>query len=178
MSRSIEIYATRNDLLGLLPDVEAACPIHYAQAGMFEHSNLVEYGAAAEIEGLGELSVPEAGLGPIFLIADRDTPFTMAPVPQRRGGTRYAVGQKLNPDSVALIPGGQYDEQTVLAGQIGTCTESQKSVRLLRAIFSIIRKKWTPIRSYAVGPEAARVLDSGGRLAAGLKFPREYDLRR
>jgi len=178
MSRSIQIYATRKDLLGLLADVEAACPIHYAQAGMFEHSNLVEYGAAAEIEGLGKLSVPEAGLGPILLIADRDAPFTMEPVPQRRGGVRYAVDQGLNPDSVSIVPGGQYDERTVLAGNIGTCTESQKSVRLLRAIFSIIRKKWTPIRSYAVGPEAVTVLDSGGRLAAGLNFPREYDLRR
>jgi hypothetical protein len=178
MSKVIGIFATRNDLLDLLADVESARSVQYAEAGMFDKPAPATFGSSSEIPGLGTTHATSTNLAPRFLLADAGVPFSVRPVLQRKGGTRYAVDQQKNPDSVALIPGGQFDGQTLLAGSIGTCTNSAVSAALLGAIASVIRRKWVKIQSYAVGPEAARVLDAGGRLTADIWSPREYDLQR
>jgi hypothetical protein len=134
------------------------------------------YGSVSEIPCAGTTLAKDTNQGPCFLLADAAIPFAVRPVPQRRGGTRYAVDQQKNPDSVALFPGGQFDDRTILAGSIGTCTDSAVSAALLGVIASAIRRQWAEIKSYAVGPEAARVLDAGGRLTANLRSPCEYDL--
>ena len=179
MSKGIEMFATRTDLLALLGDVEAAQPVHYIEAGLLDTPTPAEYGSAREIPGLGTIQVPETNLGKFYLLAYTSIPFTVEPVPQRRGGTLYAVDQLKNPDSVSLHPGGQFDGRTVLAGTIGTCTGSEASAALLRSIASSIRRRrWSKIKSDAVSPEAEIILDAGGRLTASLRFPREYDLQR
>jgi len=178
MSTVIGLFATRNDLLDLLNEVEATRPIHYAEAGMFDSPELMVYPSALNIPSLGEIHVQESVQGRILLIADAAVQFVVRPVPQRRGGTRFAIDQKLNPDSVALFPGGQFDSHTLLAGNFGTCTDSEASSSLLGTVEASIRKRWVEIKSYAIGPEAASVLDAGGRLTANLRSPSEYDLQR
>lgn len=178
MSKLINLFATRKDLLDLLADVESARAIHYAEAGLLYGPEPAVYRSASEIPDLGMTRVPDTNLGPRFLLADAAVPFAARPVPQRRGGMRYAMDQQKNPDSVALVPGGQFDDHTILAGSIGTCTESSASAALLEVIAGAIRRKWAGLRSNAVGPEATRLLDAGGRLTANLRSPREYDLRR
>ena len=178
MSRVIDVFATRADLLDVLTDVESARPIHYTEAGVFDTPEPAQYGSCLEIPGLGAIRAAEANLAPIFLVTDATISFTIRPVPQKRGGIRYAMDQRVNPDSVALYPGGQFDDRTIVAGSIGTCTDSAASAALLVMIATAIRTKWSEIKSYAVGPEAARILDAGGRLTANLRSPREYDLQR
>ena len=174
----INFFATRADLLDLLTEVESKQDIHYAEAGMFDNDGLVVYTSATRIPGLGESQVQQSVQGRILLIADVPTEFVLRSVPQRRGGVRYAVDQKQNPDSVSLLPGGQFDEQTILAGNFGTCTDSSASLALIKLITETTKGKWAKIKSYAVGPEAAKILDSGGRLTANLHSPRVYDLQR
>ncbi len=178
MSRVIDIFATRKDLTDVLVDVESAKSVHYVEAGMFDTPEPAQYGSCLEIPGLGAIRVAEANLAPIFLVADATLLFAIRPVPQRKGGIRYAMDQRMNPDSVALYPGGQFDDRTIVAGSIGTCTESAASAGLLATIAAAIWRKWSEIKSYVVGPEAAAILDAGGRLTANVRSPREYDLRR
>jgi len=180
MSRVIPIFATRTDLLDLLAVVEATRTIHYVEAGMFDKPVPTMYGSASEIPDLGTIYVTDTNLGPIFLLADARVSFVVRPVPQRRGGVRYAMDQQENPDTVSLHQGGQFDDRTILAGSIGTCTESRSeaSAALLNVIASVVRRQWVRIQSYAVGPEAEKVLDAGGRLTRSLQSPHEYDLRR
>ena len=178
MSEIIHIFATPSDLLDLLVDVESIRPVHYVEAGLLDTHTPDERLSASEIQGLGRTRTPDTNLGHSYLMADIVVPFTVRPIPQRREGTRFAVDQQSNPDSVAVVPGGLFDEQTILAGRIGTCTDSAVSAALMRAIAAVIRNKWAEIKSYAVGPEAERILDAGGRLTANLRSPQEYDLQR
>lgn len=178
MSKIINIFASRKDLLDLLGDVESTRAVHYAEAGISDRPERIVYGSASEIPGLGTVRLAQANAGPRFLLADAAVPFALRLVPQRRGGMRHAIDQQSNPDSVALFPGGQVDDQTVLAGSIGTCTDSATSAALLEVLAGVICRKWAKIKSYGVGPEAMRVLDAGGRLTANLHSPRDYDLQR
>lgn len=178
MSKIIGFFATRKDLLDLLGEVESRRSIHYAESGMFDSPELVIYASGSEIPSLGLTNVHSTVLGRKLLISDVGTSFVCESVPQRRGGTRYAVDQKENPDTVRLFPGGQFDKETILAGDFGTCTDSAVSASLLRVVTRSVRKRWANIRANFVGPEALAVLDAGGRLTDNLCSPPEYDLRR
>lgn len=178
MSNMIHFFATRDDLLELLAEIESARRIHYVEAGMFETAELTVYPSAFHIPDLGLINVHSTVLGLTLLIADVTTCFTCERVPQRRGGVRYTVYQDRNPDTISLRPGGQFDEQTILAGDFGTCTDSPVSAALLRAVARAVRKKWGKAREYWVSQGASAILDDGGRLTADLHSPAEYDLRR
>ena len=178
MSRVIGFFATRNDLLDLLLQIEQKRPIHFAESGMTDNQKIAVYSSAADIPGLSSINVHESVQGRILLITDVAIPFANEAVQQRRGGVRYYVSQKANPDTISLAPGGQFDVQTILAGNFGTCTDSTISEDLINMVAGKISSNWSRVQSYFVGQEAATVLDSGGRLTAILKSPREYDLKR
>jgi len=178
MSKLISFFATRDDLLCLLGEVELKWRIHYTEAGMFETPEIIVYCSSPHIPQLGITHWGTTITGLFYLIADAATSFKVRPVPQRRGGIRYAMDQKENPDTVTFFPGGRYDNETVIAGNFSTCTNSQVSADLMQAIARLVRKKWTKIKSYSVGPEAMAILESGGRLTADIRSPREYDLKK
>jgi len=178
MSKVINFFATRPDLLDLLNDVESKQSIQYVEAGLLDSPTPRVYGSCMECPGIGRIRIDNTNLGAGYLIIPKGTPVAIEAVPQRRGGIKYAVDQGMNPNSVDMLSGGQYDKMTVVAGRIGTCTDSTESAALLKTIRGLIHKRWERIRSYWVGPEAAKILDRGGRLTANLGSPSEYDLQR
>jgi hypothetical protein len=178
MSKVVDFFATRTDLLDLLGHVDVSLPIHYVEAGMFDKPTLTEYVSASQIPNLGTTKASDSNTGERFLLAYRSTPFLVRPVPQKRGGVRFAIDQQANPDTVAFASGGQFDGRTIVSGYIGSCSNSDVSAELFRTLASLIRQRWSKIRSYSVGPEAVILLDSGGRLTANQRSSREYDLQR
>jgi hypothetical protein len=179
MSQYIHFFALRHDLLDMLAVAEVLKPIHYVRGGVFESSEPIIYNSATEIPDLGIIGVDSSVQGSFFLIADATTAFSVASVPQRRGGIRYAIDQRQNPDTVSFSPAGWYDAQIVLAGEIATCTKTPLSIALLKIMGKAIRKKkWEKIYEYHVSPQAVQILDAGGRLTTGVRVPQEYDLRR
>jgi hypothetical protein len=178
MSKVIGFFATRNDLLDLLGEVESRRMVHYIEAGMFDSPEIATYRLASQIPDLGVIHVDASHKGLSLLIADDATSFAYEIVPQRRGGVRYAVDQKENPDTIDLIPGGQFDDRTILAGRFGTCTDSPMSASLFNVVGRVARKKWPRIKGNFVSSEALAILDGGGRLTDDLRSPREYDLQR
>lgn len=177
MSRVVHFFAAQKDMLDLLAEIESTRMIHYVEAGMFERAELIVYASASQIPDLGFIDVQSTVLGRKLLIADATTSFTLRSVPQRDGGVRYAMDQQENPDTLSFFPGGQFDEQTILAGDSGTCTDSPVSVALFKIMSGVVRRRWVKIRGNFVGPEALGVLNAGGRLTDNLRSSQEYDLR-
>src|SRR5262249_19906892 len=95
-----------------------------------------------------------------------------------RGGTRFFFDQLMNPRSLILSPGGVFQGKCIIAGQVGTCTTARESEDLLRLFARELRRQFTKVRSYYVGEEALRMLESGMRLTTGVQSPVDYDLRR
>jgi hypothetical protein len=92
----------------------------------------------------------------------------------------YVLSQKLNPDSIVFIPGGIYSEQPALvAGHIGTISDSVASLGLYKAFNKAILKNFEKIRSYHVGPEAADLMQRGYRMVTiSIGSSPIYDLQR
>jgi hypothetical protein len=95
-------------------------------------------------------------------------------------GISCLLSQKLNPDSIVFSPGGVYkDQPAIIAGHIGTISQSSNALSLYKSFVKAVTKGFEKIGSYYVGPEAARLMAQGHRMVTiGLSSPGLYDLKR
>lgn len=171
----LEIFATSTDFVGILRVVEEQLAIAFFVAGMFETGTIRRLDASIDV--LRAMTVPREDQL-VFLAVEEKESVGIREVAQKKGGVRYCIDQLCNPKSVVLRPGGMVEENTILAGQIGTTSQAPASLQLFAAFSRAVRQNFVKVKSYWVGPEAIRVLDGGGRLTANLKAASDYDLRR
>lgn len=177
MSKAIRYFATRNDLLAMLSELEKCCAVLYGTHRSIKSTEVCLYHEASQIEGLGVVSNDRPMLCPTHLIAPRDTTISVRSVVQRnQSDTHHFIDQLNNPDTVAWHTGGQLDSSTLVAGSFSTCTSTRRSLGLLKRIHDLAHRNWNEVKEYYVGPEAEQILDAGGRLSVGLRP--EFDLRR
>lgn len=65
----------------------------------------------------------------------------------------------------------------IIAGRIATISDSAASQALMRLSTSLIKKYFTRVRAYWVGPEALKQLRDGKRLSMAEQSPALYDLK-
>lgn len=174
----LNFFATKADLESLLRAVESQRQLQYVVAGMFDSPDIVAVSSLLDNPNLGQTTVGDAMQTVCYVVTSREAAIEVRPVPQRRGGIRYAIDQAVNPATITLRPGGAYGNICLLAGQMGTISEDPSSLNLYRAFSKEARKQFEKIGPYYVGKEAAELLDKGWRLTTGVKSPTLYDLRR
>ncbi len=163
-------FASGTDLLPVLEQVELRNRITYVAAGLFTspESARVELGAM--------LTSVDSGNEIGYLVTPATVEVQVRPVPQRKGGTLYAVDELANPSSITLRLGGLAGTSILLPGVVGTVSKDGPAAMLHRAFASAIGKYFKRVQSYWVGPAALALLAEGVRLAPSAKAPREYDL--
>jgi hypothetical protein len=169
-----EVFCTTGDFVALLDLVHDQLPVSLLVAGLFETAAVHRLHGSADVSAL----IASSDAPVTFLAVGAGDAVHVREVPQKKGGTRYAVDQLINPRSVVVRPGRRIDERVLLAGQIGTASEDPESVRLFSRFGTAVRKHFVKVKAYWVGPEAVRILDAGGRLTATSKAPPEHDLKR
>jgi hypothetical protein len=162
--KQIQIFATDEDLFSVMEDLSISHALKLVTAGSFTEPLKDEL----------EESVAPCSFTS-YLILDRSESVSVRAIPQRDGGYRYSIDQLENPDSVSLHTGGRVADRLV-AGQLGTATNEQKSDKIYSVLKNLIERKFTKIKSYYVGPEALGLLEDGIRLTPTHKSPKEYDL--
>lgn len=173
----ISFFATKNDLLLVLNDVQFKIPHAFSFQEKCEKPSV--YGSPEDIEDLGFMSVGDQNQSRLYLlIAPDEEPKTRA-VEQRNGDAKIFYDQISHPRSVSFRAGGLLnDSLCVIAGQVGTVSDDEWSIALYKMIVSSIKKKFTKIKSFYVGCEAVQKLDEGYRLTSNIKSPVDYDLTR
>lgn len=101
--------------------------------------------------------------------------FAIREVAQKKGGVRYAVDQKINPDSIAISLAGE-NLGALISGFIGTVSKTETSTNLYQDFSIAFFDGFETIKAYKVGPEALARLKTGERLVGNIRQPREYDL--
>jgi hypothetical protein len=175
LRNQLEIFATPTDFVSLLRAVQKVQPLKLVQAGLSETSDVRSFNTLEEVHDAVSTS---DGAGPTLLAFEQGASPTVREVPQRKGGTRYAIDQLENPGSVTLHPRGAIGGSILLAGQIGTTSEDLRALKVFKAFSTAVRAQFVKVKSYWVGAEALRLLDGGMRLTATPKSPPEYDLTR
>ena len=173
----LSFYATKADLESLLRTVESKYLLQFVVTGLFDSPNIGRMQSLLAAPDLGHLAVGDINHAPGYLVASREIRIKVEPVPQRRGGVKYAVDQLANPTTIAFRPGGSFGERCLIAGQVGTTSDNSRSLELFQAFSKEVRNQFAKIKSFYVGKEAGRLLNKGWRLTANAKSPPLFDLR-
>lgn len=166
-NNSIPLFATPQDWMHVLRIVVARRDLIAVAAGMFDRPEV-------DLLELTAISPPTAH----YLVTDRRGKITLRAVPQRGGGTKFAIDQLANPQTVSVQPGFVVRNEKLIAGHVGTASEDPVSIELFSLFFLVIHENFVTIKSYLVGPQAATMLDAGVRLTPTAKSPAAYDLRK
>lgn len=174
----LSFFATKADLESLLRPLETERRLQFALAGLFDSPDFQPMPSLLVATNLGKPGVADANQSPAYLVAPCETSIEARPVPQRGGGSKYALDQLANPTAIAFRPGGSCGEQCLIAGQVGTASDHASSLELFHAFTKELRRQFTKIKSFYVGKEAGELLDKGWRLTNNAKSPALYDLKR
>jgi hypothetical protein len=179
MSRNqLSFFATKNDLLTVLEDATSKAPFCFACTDE-ESKYPVVYQYLADINDLSIAMSGDQNKEKFYLLIDCDAQPRTRTVEQRNGENKIFFDQLSHPESVFIRPGGVMDaSRCIIAGQVGTTSQAQWSENLYKVLSASFRKKFTKIKSFYVGVEAAGKLDQGVRLTTNLRSPMEYDLQR
>jgi len=178
MSRSIYFFATKRDIEPLLVAIESKHEIKYVRAGNSDSPEVVTLSSGLQIPNLGIAESGDWNHNQWWLLMKPSATVQTRTISLRRGGTRYAIDQRLNPNSIAFEPGGIFQDNVVIGGTAGTISDEPVSRELINLFTRETRRQFTRIRSFFVGPEAEKLLDKGYRLTTDTRSTQEYDLAR
>jgi hypothetical protein len=170
-------YAAADDLIPVFAAIEPRHRIVYTLCGSFPSRNVSSFSSGAALPSLRSPPPQDSAIAcPAYLVTLAETPISVREVPHRNGAVRYAVDQLQNPDSITVQIGGFYRPDVLLHGRIATVSKTPVSTQLYRAFISAIRKLFTPIQAFHVGPHAQQLWKRGCRLTIAVQSPPEYDL--
>lgn len=175
--KRILFFALKDDILPVLAAVEDEAPLKYVRTGNFTVPAYDCYTSGAEIPRLGQASFASAVGCDKFLVTQRVVPIEVETLALSAGGTRYLVDQLMNPDTVVFAPGGVWDNTILLYGGVTTVSDSVLAQHLMKRFSSAIKKRFSRVGPYLVGPQALCFLKEGNRLTLAAQTPREFDLK-
>jgi hypothetical protein len=174
--KHVLLFALKDDLLPMLELVESKGALKYARMGNFARQEIKDgisvFDTGAGIPNLGKASADSTAACEAFLVCEGDTPVNLRNVQ----GERVCVDQLANPDSVEFRPGGIWNEDVVLHGRIATVSDSEISKALMKRFQAAVKKTFSKVKAFYVGPKALALLESGKRLTISAQSPREFDL--
>jgi hypothetical protein len=169
-------FATAADMSKVLLTVGADHALQYARCGLFDSPECPVFDELLSLPNFGVAQVGDSNFEPTFLVLPKGTRVNVRTIPQRRGGTKYAVDQLINPGTVVVRPGGKYRDVAVIAGMVSTVHHDGTAERLMKAFSTSLKREFARVKSYTVGPEARSLYDLGLRLTRSVQTPQEFDL--
>lgn len=166
-------FATADDLLPIFDAVELRSSLCYSIAG--NTSEPIQFTTGRSLPSLrAPAPGPAAVHCPRYLVTLATSPVKARPVGQFE--VRYVVDQLWNQDSVAFTHGGFYGDNVLLYGSVGSAHKTTAATQLHRAFGNALKKHFTRVNAFWVGPEAFQRWKQGWRLTVGANSPKEFDL--
>ena len=176
-SKQILIFSEISDIEPIFNEVEGCIKLHYFKTGLLDDSNIPHFDSFLKFPNLGFVSNGDWNHIDGYLAIPYENNINIRDVPQKSGGMKYAVDQKINSESVHIKLGGIYNENILVAGVISTISDDEYSLKLFKLLSDKIKKRFSKIGSFFVGDKAKIRLESGCRLVTIDKSPPEYDLK-
>jgi hypothetical protein len=176
-NKQILIFSEISDIEPIFNEVEDCMKLHYFKTGLLDDSKIPHYDSFLKFPNLGFVSNGDWNHIDSYLAIPYEKNINVRDIPQKIGGIKYAVDQKINNESVFIKLGGIYNENILVAGVISTISEDEYSLKLFKLFSDKIKKRFSKIGSFFVGNNAKIRLESGCRLVTNEKSPSEYDLK-
>lgn len=167
MSKRINFFATKNDMVSVLSEMEEQLPfgIKYIKCGK---TDSILYSTVKDIPGLGTLKEKHSEIS--FLIMPNDEEVTST-----QSGQVY---QGDNPRSLEFDPSGISEDGTgLIHGLFATMEDNEISDGLLKAVKKIMNSGCKKVRGWYIGKEAESLYGKLRFICIGLSEPEEYDFK-
>lgn len=167
MVKRINFFATKNDMVSVLSEMEEQLPfgIKYIQCGK---TDSILYSTVKDIPGLGTLKEKHSEIS--FLIMRKDEEVTST-----QSGQVY---QGDNPRSLEFDPSGISEDGTgLIHGLFATMEDNEISDGLLKAVKKIMNSECKKVRGWYIGKEAESLYGKLRFICIGLSEPEEYDFK-
>jgi hypothetical protein len=174
---AIYVYTCGEDLFMLLSRIESLHEIKYVRAGEITGPSVEEYESYSTIPNLGRATGIRSRRSGSYLIVERNYDARVETTKMFDGNLCFDVEQPQNPESILFCPGGELGERTIIMGDFSTISNTEVSLKLFRTVRSEIRKDFTKIKRYWLGPEALLAFRNGWRLTHAADTSSIYDLR-
>jgi hypothetical protein len=174
MTKDIHFYATKSDLLSIFDMVDSG--LQYVRFGSCSVPNPETFLSGPDIPNLGIASSESAVACDMFLVCDKTSKVIPCKFSTLKGEERFGFDQLNNPHTIVFSPGGLWGNDVLLHGRVATVSDHEASIRLMKLFGSAIRKKFTKVRAFYVGPDALEMLKRGKRLTIAAQSPRRFDL--
>ncbi|MBK6907578.1 MAG: hypothetical protein IPH08_11060 [Rhodocyclaceae bacterium] len=112
-----------------------------------------------------------------YIVCEPNQPIEVRTVPQRNGRVKFIADAMQNPHSITVHFGGPVGDR-LLPGSLGCGGADERSIKLATCFAYVVRRDFEFIKSFYVGAQAVRLLDSGYRPSQTAKSSQEYDLCR
>jgi hypothetical protein len=177
-SKQINFFSTILDLEAILREIENVFDINYFKMGLFDSKDIPSFKSILTLSDLGFTKHGDWNYVDSYLILPENFSLDIREISQKKGGTKYAVDQMVNPKSIELKCGGIYleKENIIVAGRIATISDNAFSQELYKSFSKLITKRFRKIDGFYVGDEAQEKLKLGWRLVTNEKLSKEYDL--
>jgi hypothetical protein len=178
MTRQILFFAAGDDLVPVLAMVERLGALQYVPMGQSSTVERKIFLSGSLIPELGTATADSAIKSQSYLVAASATAIRPRKIVVPASGDAFCVDQVLNFETVTLTPGGVWreEQEMVLNGRVATVSDSAASQVLMKRFAAAMKKWFTRIRAFWVGPRALTLLDAGGRLTIGAQSSRDFDL--
>lgn len=175
MTKRINFYATRADIINVTHYIERFNQVYYLATGNQTHSDFAKCSSAESIESLG-CADASSGIGcRSYLILPLGVESVVEQVIGSQGNKRFIVDQLENPNSVMFTPAGVLDRNFVLAGRVASVSSSKFSTKIMSHFLSAFKSQCVKSKSYWLGRQASDLYYEGTRLAISTQTPRKYD---
>jgi hypothetical protein len=171
-----DFFATKADLLPGILAFEAEHRVQYILCRLSNSPNFERYSSVTEIPDVGRSIHGHRVAENAYFVLPADAEVKIEPVPQRRGGTKYKV-DPANLCGFAFSAGGVYGDRFVIDGSVGVYMGNENSIKLCKEFIRKLRRGYTRIQSYYVGPQALQLMKEGYRLTPSTQTPESFDLR-
>jgi hypothetical protein len=162
---------TTADLIGLMTAIEAQISLKYTLTGFPDQPLLQQSNSFTKIEGFGMPKFGNMGLEDSFLLSYPDLEIKLNPVPQNKGGIKYSISTPLNPKTLRLRPGGLFQSNIVISGELMKYSDEPEAKEIFRIFQREVKRQFKKHETYPywLGKEAKALFDAGHRLTDDVK---------
>lgn len=167
MVKRINFFATKNDMVSVLSDMEEQLPfgIKYIQCGK---TDSILYSTVKDIPGLGTLREKHNEISYLIMRCDDE--------PVRNKFGQVYPGE--NGRSLEFDPSGISEDGTgLIHGMFATMEDNEMSDGLYKAVRKILNAEFRKVRGWYIGKEAGRLYGKLRFICIGLSEPELYDFK-
>ena len=171
MAKRINFFATRNDMVLLLKELEISFEVKYVLSydTMVISNKILEYSSVESIPNLDNLRKKHSEK--MFLIMRQGAVPLKKKTPR---GVKVIQGENL--ESVGFDPSGfSEDGSCLIHGIFSTMEENAFSKEIFNAVRRLLNKQFTKVRGWYFGDEAMSLNGKVRYVCIGTNEPEEYD---